>query len=247
MSYSFILGSSLFFFFFLMLRPPPRSTRTDTLLPYTTLFRSRRALSLAARLLPRALPDRAEDQLRRDPGGDAALYPARHLRGGWLDRLSRDHRQLSLPVRRQPLHRFLPQLAEDRAGFNHADAAPRLSHRIRHDARAAALALCPADDGHPAVLDVLPVPRLRLDRHPEEGRPAEPDAADSRRDRPAAHHPQPRHRDLHRHRLFLPTLTVPASLRQLGPTATQPSGSCPPPPLPQIGRAAGRERGCQYV
>src|SRR3546814_16521200 len=30
-------------FFFLMIRRPPRSTRTDTLLPYTTLFRSRRA------------------------------------------------------------------------------------------------------------------------------------------------------------------------------------------------------------
>src|SRR3546814_4179687 len=27
--------------FFLMIRPPPRSTRTDTLVPYTTLFRSR--------------------------------------------------------------------------------------------------------------------------------------------------------------------------------------------------------------
>src|SRR3546814_2958116 len=26
--------------FFLMIRPPPRSTRTDTLVPYTTLFRS---------------------------------------------------------------------------------------------------------------------------------------------------------------------------------------------------------------
>src|SRR3546814_14857202 len=29
-------------FFFLMLRRPPRSTRTDTLFPYTTLFRSHR-------------------------------------------------------------------------------------------------------------------------------------------------------------------------------------------------------------
>src|SRR3546814_3478296 len=28
------------YFFFLMIRPPPRSTRTDTLFPYTTLFRS---------------------------------------------------------------------------------------------------------------------------------------------------------------------------------------------------------------
>src|SRR3546814_8024165 len=32
--------SSYFFFFFLMIRHPPRSTRTDTLFPYTTLFRS---------------------------------------------------------------------------------------------------------------------------------------------------------------------------------------------------------------
>src|SRR3546814_19384518 len=31
----------LFCIFFLMIRRPPRSTRTDTLFPYTTLFRSR--------------------------------------------------------------------------------------------------------------------------------------------------------------------------------------------------------------
>src|SRR3546814_18347981 len=31
---------SLCVFFFLMIRRPPRSTRTDTLFPYTTLFRS---------------------------------------------------------------------------------------------------------------------------------------------------------------------------------------------------------------
>src|SRR3546814_1873094 len=30
----------VWFFFFLMIRRPPRSTRTDTLCPYTTLFRS---------------------------------------------------------------------------------------------------------------------------------------------------------------------------------------------------------------
>src|SRR3546814_15016749 len=34
----------MFDFFFLMIRRPPRSTRTDTLFPYTTLFRSVRAL-----------------------------------------------------------------------------------------------------------------------------------------------------------------------------------------------------------
>src|SRR3546814_7821352 len=32
-----------YFFFFLMIRRPPRSTRTDTLFPYTTLFRSQEA------------------------------------------------------------------------------------------------------------------------------------------------------------------------------------------------------------
>src|SRR3546814_6061763 len=32
--------SACFLFFFLMIRRPPRSTRTDTLFPYTTLFRS---------------------------------------------------------------------------------------------------------------------------------------------------------------------------------------------------------------
>src|SRR3546814_5846448 len=31
---------SVLFLFFLMIRRPPRSTRTDTLFPYTTLFRS---------------------------------------------------------------------------------------------------------------------------------------------------------------------------------------------------------------
>src|SRR3546814_5380247 len=35
---------SSLFFFFLMIRRPPRSTRTDTLFPYTTLFRSLLAL-----------------------------------------------------------------------------------------------------------------------------------------------------------------------------------------------------------
>src|SRR3546814_15383699 len=33
-------NSNFLFFFFLMRRRPPRSTRTDTLFPYTTLFRS---------------------------------------------------------------------------------------------------------------------------------------------------------------------------------------------------------------
>src|SRR3546814_14923647 len=45
-------------FFFLIIRQPPRSTRTDTLCPYTTLFRSRKIGIL--RVLPLGEPmDRA--------------------------------------------------------------------------------------------------------------------------------------------------------------------------------------------
>src|SRR3546814_11618723 len=47
--------------FYLMVRRPPRSTRTDTLFPYTTLFRSPRT-----RALPRRARYRAD---RRDGGG----------------------------------------------------------------------------------------------------------------------------------------------------------------------------------
>src|SRR3546814_20757310 len=44
-THSSLLLTSLVIFFFLMIRRPPRSTRTDTLFPYTTLFRSRRRVS----------------------------------------------------------------------------------------------------------------------------------------------------------------------------------------------------------
>src|SRR3546814_15322949 len=45
-----------------MIRRPPRSTRTDTLFPYTTLFRSRLAVQLCA-----------------EPGGQAGEHAARVL------------------------------------------------------------------------------------------------------------------------------------------------------------------------
>src|SRR3546814_7714156 len=44
-----MIRSSLFFF--LMIRRPPRSTRTDTLFPYTTLFRSAPVLVLGVAIL----------------------------------------------------------------------------------------------------------------------------------------------------------------------------------------------------
>src|SRR3546814_7783010 len=44
------LSLMLLCIFFLMIRRPPRSTRTDTLFPYTTLFRSRQWASLGAQV-----------------------------------------------------------------------------------------------------------------------------------------------------------------------------------------------------
>src|SRR3546814_2200052 len=52
--------SSISLLFFLMIRRPPRSTRTDTLFPYTTLFRSDRRHRLPGGL---RAPPRNEEQL----------------------------------------------------------------------------------------------------------------------------------------------------------------------------------------
>src|SRR3546814_1563966 len=61
-------------FFFLMIRRPPRSTRTDTLFPYTTLFRSavlahrQDGLHLLALLQPQPVDDRAAARMRPGVG-----------------------------------------------------------------------------------------------------------------------------------------------------------------------------------
>src|SRR3546814_2049512 len=65
--------------FFLMVRRPPRSTRTDTLFPYTTLFRS---LGVRARLERR--PDRLRAQFH-DRAGDAAGHDGEVQKmRGWM-------------------------------------------------------------------------------------------------------------------------------------------------------------------
>src|SRR3546814_5171256 len=70
-------------FFFLMIRLPPRSTRTDTLFPYTTLFRSHvRAEFAAATQMPEnqnATGLHPRCQPSAGPGGNQS---GRHLAGG---------------------------------------------------------------------------------------------------------------------------------------------------------------------
>src|SRR3546814_16478180 len=73
------LFSAFLTFFFLMIRLPPRSTRTDTLFPYTTLFRS-------------CQPRLSADRRRHPAAGDPRLYglclPGVPRQGGRACRLS---------------------------------------------------------------------------------------------------------------------------------------------------------------
>src|SRR3546814_11358687 len=75
---SFLIDVRLYFvlhFFFLMIRRPPRSTRTDTLSPYTTLFRS---LSQRPRLALLRRRDRpARERQARQVHRLGALRPLR--------------------------------------------------------------------------------------------------------------------------------------------------------------------------
>src|SRR3546814_14799235 len=66
--------------FFLMIRRPPRSTRTDTLFPYTTLFRSG---ALIDNQFQRAAPQQSRNPFRR---AGVAEVPAAHGLLGDMDR-----------------------------------------------------------------------------------------------------------------------------------------------------------------
>src|SRR3546814_19971965 len=76
-------------FFFLMIRRPPRSTRTDTLFPYTTLFRSRPPPSPPSR---RSRWTQRGDGRRRRP---SSLWPRR----SWRPPLGRPCRRSRPPCR----------------------------------------------------------------------------------------------------------------------------------------------------
>src|SRR3546814_19863544 len=72
-------------FFFLMIRRPPRATRTDTLFPYTTLFRSlrrhrRRPCQRSARSPARVARDRPRRRLCRLRLLRPPLHPRRRNR-----------------------------------------------------------------------------------------------------------------------------------------------------------------------
>src|SRR3546814_19958771 len=72
-------------FFFLMIRPPPRSTRTDTLFPYTTLFRALDLVDLRLDVVPGQVLQRADLDLAvevADVADDGAMLHRPHVVDG---------------------------------------------------------------------------------------------------------------------------------------------------------------------
>src|SRR3546814_3389325 len=83
-----------------MSRPPPRSTRTDTLVPYTTLCRSNAEIEGSKR---DDVLKVANAVLRYKPSDDAAGGPAPRTRGGggMVDDLTRTAASLKLDANQQ--------------------------------------------------------------------------------------------------------------------------------------------------
>src|SRR3546814_4888202 len=80
--------SCLYCLFFVMIRRPPRSTRTDTLFPYTTLFRSRDVAEPDRRSIRIGAHDDIAELLR---SGEAVLgHNARIERRAGRERLFRE-------------------------------------------------------------------------------------------------------------------------------------------------------------
>src|SRR3546814_2663956 len=123
LSLTYPIGCLCLFFFFLMIRRPPRSTRTDTLFPYTTLFRSMGAADReGAPAIGKLAAGGCRDQifrgvaLLRNAGQPGNVEPLDIALG---DNVDRDrYRVRSVNGRRATGHHLDPI---DHAHRNHAD------------------------------------------------------------------------------------------------------------------------------
>src|SRR3546814_2602607 len=122
------------FFFFLMIRRPPRSTRTDTLFPYTTLFRSILHRLAIGRAPAVALP--AENPLGDAVADIDAVGVERHLAGPLqrlqaLDRSGHFHAVVGGKRRAAGEFKLPIALAQDRAPA--AGAGIALARAVREN------------------------------------------------------------------------------------------------------------------
>src|SRR3546814_20847220 len=132
--------SCFFRIFFLMIRRPPRSTRTDTLFPYTTLFRSAHGAVVVEAVAEMGI---AADHMRRLQGGAGHRVMDTAALAG--DLAARHVRPLLLGVIHEG-HTFGNALADDRAGDQGAFAVVSLDQNVVGDARGGGLVLAePAD------------------------------------------------------------------------------------------------------
>src|SRR3546814_6810738 len=96
-----------------MLRRPPRSTRTDTLFPYTTLFRSWRVMHHPNE----AIAEKYKDTVRRTTAGQLV----------WTGRINFDEEALLAPLKRKlPTTWFVNSLSD----LFHEDLAFEIVDRI---------------------------------------------------------------------------------------------------------------------
>src|SRR3546814_18048591 len=95
-----------------MIRRPPRSTRTDTLFPYTTLFRSIRRIDPILRQIPPALPREQVAHLRHPHRVVGIGEPQRRDRRPLADE---DHDMDNEPDDQRHPHRRPPRLKGHRS------------------------------------------------------------------------------------------------------------------------------------
>src|SRR3546814_5523491 len=133
----------MFIVFFLMIRRPPRSTRTDTLFPYTTLFRSAEAhlaqQVIAQRVDPEALGEvhRIDDIAQRFRHFLAAVEQESVTEDLFRQRQTGAHQE-GRPVNRMKTHDILtdhmnvggPEFSEIARRIGIAESRDRKSTRL---------------------------------------------------------------------------------------------------------------------
>src|SRR3546814_9697723 len=133
-----------------MRRRPPRSKRTDTLLPYPTLFRSRRSASLPARPTPR--PPSPDPTTAARPPRRTASYRCRSV--SWECPSRSSPCSCQFPHGGAELFTAIdvvPELVEARAGGRKQHAIAALRDFTRELQRAAHVRFAPGQIGRAHV------------------------------------------------------------------------------------------------
>src|SRR3546814_14437735 len=118
-------------FFFLMIRQPPGSKRTDTLFPYTTLFRSQRPADQREVTAARSVGDHRHGRDRREAGDPVGSILLDRVGVGGSDQFGRlvpaYPDEASAPALRYPVASFLRVLDDGAPGRHRGQCLTRLA------------------------------------------------------------------------------------------------------------------------